>query len=263
MFGLKKKRRRKIKAQPFPPKWREIIRRNVPYFAFLTPEEQEELKGHVQVFLAEKRFEGAGGLKITDEIRVTIAAQACVLLLNREATYYPALKTVVVYPHDYAVKSEEELPGGIVSEGMETRAGESWYRGEVILSWDAVARGAVDIRNGHNVVYHEFAHQLDAEWGEHDGAPVLPRKSMYLAWARVLGREYEELIDNIAHHRRTTLDRYAAENPAEFFAVVTEVFFEKPSQLKKYHPELYDQFTLFYQQNPAEKMKKGRNSCPE
>lgn len=250
VFGIKKKRRERLRAQQMPTAWAEIIERNVPYCRRLSPEDRRELQGHVQVFLAEKRFEGCGGLEITDEIRLTIAAQACVLLLHRETDYYPQLRVILVYPHTYIAETARRYAGGIVIEGREIRLGESWAQGAIVLSWDDVLRGAADIHDGHNVVMHEFAHQLDSESGVAEGAPVLPRRSMYIAWARVLKAEYEHLLDDMAHHRDTVLDSYAGTNPAEFFAVATEVFFEKPAELKTRHRALYEQLKLFYHQDP-------------
>ena len=258
MFGFKRRRRQRIRQRPFPAGWLEIIRRNVPYVRFLTPDEQSELQGHVQVFLAEKRFTGCGGLEMTDEIRVTIAAQACILLLHREGDYYPRMKSIFVYPHGYAAPNETVGPGGIVTAAPAGRLGEAWYRGPVVLSWDDARRGAADVHDGHNVVFHEFAHQLDSENGGHDGAPVLGRRSMYIAWARVLGREYAQLADDLEHHRRTVLDGYGASAPAEFFAVATEAFFEKPRALRRRHPELYEQLRAFYQQDPAGRAAGGK-----
>jgi Mlc titration factor MtfA (ptsG expression regulator) len=213
------------------------------------------------VFLDEKSFEGCGGLAITDEIRVTIAGQACILLLGRQTDYYPQLRTILVYPHRYLADHREHLPDGSVREGVHARLGESWCRGPVVLAWDDVLRGAADIHDGHNVVFHEFAHQLDGESGANEGAPVLPRRSMYIAWARVLGHEYEHLIDELKHHRRTFIDAYGATSPAEFFAVVTEAFFEQSIQLKRRHPELYDQLVAFYQQDPASRVADRDSSC--
>jgi len=228
-----------------------ILERNVPYYRRLTSEEQTELHGHIQVFVAEKQFEGCGGLDITDEIRVTVAAQACLLLLHRASNYYPTLRTILVYPHEYFVETTRPGPGGTVVEQVDTRLGESWFRGAVVLSWDDVKRGAADAGDGQNVVFHEFAHQLDSESGRTDGAPVLPRRSMYIAWARVLGREYATLTERLKRRRHTLLDGYGATNPAEFFSVVTESFFEQPVKLQQRHPELYEQMKLFYRQDPA------------
>ncbi|MDP8257580.1 MAG: zinc-dependent peptidase [Candidatus Alcyoniella australis] len=252
MFGFKQKRREKLKEQPFPPPWLAIIERNLPFFKKLPPEDQAELQGHVQVFLAEKKFEGLGGLEMTDEIRVTIAAQACILLLHRQTDYYPDLLSILVYPHHYFAPSIVRNPDGTVTEGVDARLGESWQRGEVVLSWNDVLSGAQDPHDGHNVVFHEFAHQLDAEAdGRTDGAPALPRRSMYISWARVLSTEYQQLLQDLEQHRRNCIDSYGATNPAEFFAVVTELFFEQGRQLKQCHPELYEQLRLFYQQDPA------------
>lgn len=188
---------------------------------------------HIQVFLAEKHFEGCGGLVITDEARGTIAPLACVLLLHRETDYYyPNLVSILVYPTTYLVPGGQRTADGLVAEGDQARLGESWARDAVVLAWDSVLSGAADIHDGHNVVLHEFAHQLDQEGDASEGAPPLPRRSMYVAWARVLGHDFDELVRETAHRRRTLLDRYGATNPAEFFAVATETFFEKPRQLR-------------------------------
>ena len=252
MFGFKRRRRQRIRQQPFPQDWTDILNRNVPYYSMLGPQEQKELQGDILIFLAEKNFEGCAGLEMTDEIRLTIAAEACMLLLNRETKFYPSLKTILVYPHHYSTESMQSK-NGLVIGGVSTRAGESWHRGPVVLSWDDVRAGTSDIHDGHNVVFHEFAHQLDDERGGTDGAPALEKRSMYIAWARVLGAEYTKLLNDIEHHRRNSIDSYGATNPAEFFAVVTEAFFEKPRTLKRRHPELYDQLKGFYHQDPVER----------
>ncbi|WP_437965622.1 M90 family metallopeptidase [Sorangium sp. So ce260] len=248
---LRRRRRAAVRRAPFPPAWRAILDRNVPCFGRLPAEDQEELLGHIQVFLAEKPFEGCGGLEVTDEIRVTVAAQACLLLLHRETDYYPDLEVILVYPSTYVARGREVRDGGVVVEGGRARLGESWSRGAVVLAWDGVLAGAADVSDGHNLVLHEFAHQLDQEEGPADGAPELPERSMYAAWARILGREYERLLRDEASLKRTVIDPYGATNPAEFFAVVTEAFFEKPRKLRAKHPELYDQLKAFYRQDPA------------
>jgi Mlc titration factor MtfA (ptsG expression regulator) len=256
---LRRRRRKKIRARPFPDAWRGYMERHVPYVEMLTVAERAELEGHVQVFLEEKRFEGCGGLEMTDEIRVSIAAQACMLLLGRDTDYYRGLGSILVYPSAYVATSTSSLAGGSVVESEQVRLGESWSTGQVVLSWDDVERGAADVRDGHNVVFHEFAHQLDGLNPASDGAPVLDKRSMYIAWARVLGAEYERLLDDIDRHRRTVLDSYGATNPAEFFAVASETFFEQPISLRRRHPELYDQLALFYKQDPASRYEQGRS----
>jgi len=252
MFGwLKRRRREAVRRGAFPAAWRAIIEKNVPYVASLPLEDRQELLGHVQVFLAEKRFEGCDGLSITDEVRVTIAAQACVLLLHRQTDYYPRLVSILVYPSTYLAPGGRGSVHGLPDEEPQARLGESWTRDVVVLAWDSVVSGASDIHDGHNVVLHEFAHQLDQEDGVGDGAPTLPRRSMYLAWTRVLGHDFDQLVRDTQRHHRTLIDRYGATSPAEFFAVVTETFFEKPRQLRTRYPELYLQLQQFYRQDPA------------
>ncbi len=251
MFGLSRKEQRaKIQAQPFPPEWSWIMAKTVPIYARLSELDKSELRSLIQVFLAEKVFEGCAGQEITDEIRVTIAAQACLLLLRRDADVYPKLVTILVYPSAYVSTMPRHSPQGIVSEGPEGRLGEAWTAGVVVLSWDDVKLGASDVRDGHNVVFHEFAHQLDTEDGSADGAPVLPRRDLYSAWARVLGEEYDELRKAAQTGKKSVLDTYGATEPAEFFAVATEAFFEKPVPLKKKHPELYEELKTYYGQDP-------------
>jgi hypothetical protein len=251
MFETKKKRRERLMKTPLPQDWLATVERNVPYYRILPSQDRIELQGLIQVFLAEKHFEGCEGLKISDEIRLTIAAQACILLLRRKTDFYPSLMSILVYPHAYVAPISRHEPGGIVSEGMRTLAGQTWDKGSLVLSWDDVVRGALDINDGHNVVFHEFAHQLDNEAGVGDGAPLLPEPSMYAAWARILGREYKALVDSIEHDRPTLIDSYAAMNPAEFFAVATEFFFEKAAELRTRHPQLYAELRIFYVQDPA------------
>lgn len=253
MFGfLKRRRRERLRAAPFPTAWLAILEKNVPLYARLSEEDRRELQGHIQVFLGEKHFEGCGGLVLTEEIRVTIAAQACLLLLHRETDDYRRLVTILVYPSAYEAKGIEPIGGGFVLEGTQARLGEAWRDGVVVLSWDDVLRGASDIRDGHNVVLHEFAHQLDQADGDADGAPILARRGQYVAWARVLGTEYEQLRRDAKAHRKTVLDTYGATQPAEFFAVATECFFEKPAQLKRKHPALYEELREYYRQDPEQ-----------
>jgi len=252
ILDFKERRWAKLRARPFPLEWVLILERNVSAYAALTADEKERLHQHINVFLHEKRFEGVEGLEITDEIRVTIAAQACLLILNRPTRYYPTLSSIIVYPRGYLVRGAQmRRPDGTIIEGDSHRLGESWHRGNVVLSWDDVRHGAADADDGRNVALHEFAHQLDGEYLGVEGAPLLHDRGMYTAWARVLGAEYAKLVEDVDEQRRTMLGSYAATNPAEFFAVATELFFERPRQLKERHPELYEQLRLCYGQDPA------------
>lgn len=252
LFGFRRRRQERLAAQPFPRHWEEAIAENVPYAALLNEPEREALHDLVQIFLGEKSFEGAGGLEIDDEVRVTIAAQACVLLIGHETTaVYPRLKSVVVYPSSWVSDVKDRLGDGTVVAGEQRRIGESWGLGTLVLAWDAVLRGAVNVSDGHNVVFHEFAHQLDSEETGSAGLPLLPERAMYRQWAQVLGEDYRQLIDDLDAGKKTLLDPYGATNAAEFFAVATEFFFERPRHLEARHRALYEQLAGFYRQDPA------------
>jgi len=227
----------------------------VVYYQILPAEDKAELRKHILVFLAEKRFEGCGGLQINDEIKVTIAAQACVLLLHRRTDYYPDLTTILVYPEAYVAHQVEHLASGIVAEGPDVRLGESWQKGAVVLSWDDVYHDSTNITDGRNVVFHEFAHQLDSSAGKGDSTQVLQDRQKFAEWAKIMQKDYEKLRNDVAHNHDRIIDEYGAINAAEFFAVVTETFFEKPQQLKDAHPKLYKELKRFYHQDPASLFK--------
>lgn len=253
VFGLFAERRReRLRVQPFPSVWRAILERNLAFFRRLSHADREELLGHVQVFLAEKHFEGAGGLDLTDEMRVTIAAQACLLLLHRKTDYYPELTSIIVYPTGYTATEVRHIGGGVWEEGPEDRLGHTAsHLGALVLAWDAARRGAADPSDGQNVVLHEFAHQLDFENRNADGTPALETHAEYLAWARVMSAEFDELRRAEATGVATVLDAYGATNPTEFFAVATEAFFERPRTLRERHPGLYQELQKFYRQDPV------------
>lgn len=252
MFGFFKRRRREhVRSEAFPTAWLGIIERNVPFFASLPDTDRREVQGLVQVFLTEKIFEGCAGLALTDEIKVTIAAHACRLLLHRKTDVFPRLITILVYPSAYSAKSVEPIGGGAVLEGVQVRLGEAWKDGVAIVSWDTVWEMAHRHGGGTNLVLHEFAHLLDMEDGAADGTPVLADRNRYESWTRVMEDEYQRLKQQTARGHPTVLDDYGATNPAEFFAVATEAFFERPSLLWRRHPELYKELKSFYQQDPA------------
>lgn len=262
MFGFFKRRQRdRLRAAPLPASWLAIIDKNVPLCKRLSETDRHELYGHVQVFLAEKYFEGCGGLELNDEIKVTIAAQACLLLLHRDTGYYSRLITILVYPAAYVADAAEHIGAGAMLEGQEVRLGEAWKTGVVVLSWDDVRAGAIDLRDGRNLVLHEFAHQLDMEDGAADGTPLLDRHEQR-AWADVLGEEYERLRRDCVLGRSTVLDKYGATDPAEFFAVATECFFETPHRLRRRHPRLYGQLKSYYRQDPASLVETSETGLP-
>jgi hypothetical protein len=245
-----RKRRERIASRPFPAEWRTILRERVPFVRRLPPDLQQQLRRRIQVFVAEKSFVGCGGLAITDEMRVTIAAQACLLLLNRPGRDFSRLGQILVYPGPFVVHRERRDRIGLVSEHGRVHSGESWAHGQVVLSWPDVLEGAAFPDDGRNVVIHEFAHQLDQEKGHANGAPDLVDSQRYPRWSRVLGQEYELLQKRIANQEATLLDPYAATDPAEFFAVSSEVFFERPREMAAGHPALYGELSRYYRIDP-------------
>jgi len=240
----------RLPSDPIPDTWRGIVDRNVPLAGGLTLEERERLLRLVQLFLSEKHFEGCGGLTVSDEMKVTIAAGACLLLLHLEGPCYPTLRTVLVYPHAFVPKFARPPTAGGIVQPPAALLGESWGDGVVVISWDDTLKGARDPADGVNVVLHEFAHQLDDEDGRADGAPLIS-SGAFRTWGRVLSDEYARLREDAAADRASVLDSYGAKSKAEFFAVATETFFEKPVQLERDHPELYAQLKQFYGQDPA------------
>ena len=245
-------RNRWIRNKPFPEQWEAILVSHLPIYSALNTDEKTRLQQLIHLFTTKKRFEGCAGLEITDEIKVTIAAEACLLLLNHPKTaVYPKLFSVLVYPTAFKTKREQLGEDGAVSMASHNLSGESWSNGKVILSWDDVVSGACDFTDGHNVVLHEFAHQLDAQSGSTNGAPPL-RRNTYASWANVLSEEFEKLRGASFRRHKTVMDYYGATNPAEFFAVATETFFEQPQQLYQKHPELYEELRLYYQADPRQ-----------
>jgi Mlc titration factor MtfA (ptsG expression regulator) len=250
---LKKRRRRALSAQPFPHEWLKTIERNVPFFCRLSARDQAELLGHIRVFLSEKRFQGGDGLELTDEIRLTIAAQASLLLLHRETDYFPRLVTIFVYPSTYMVNEDRHFEDPIRHQGATYRRGETARRmTSMVLAWDAARAGTADPSDGKNLVLHEFAHQLDYESGVADGVPAFASREQQSAWAAVMRMEFASLRAADDTGIPTLLGTYGATNPAEFFAVTTEAFFERPCALRANHPRLYAQLQSYFRQEPVE-----------
>jgi Mlc titration factor MtfA (ptsG expression regulator) len=248
---LKERRRRKLRAMPPEPEWPGMLERRFVAFRRLSEDDRRELFGHARVLLDEKNFEGCGGFELTDEARLLVAAEASLLLLHRETDYFPALRSILLYPEAYIVPVQYETGGGLVVEEEVDHIGESWTTGSVILSWSDVLLGAGGRDRGCNVVLHEFAHQVDAENGEADGTPPIDDPDFRARWKGVFEREYERLCDLADKRRRTFIDEYGAEHPSEFFAVATEHFFMEPVQFSKRHAELYRVLAEFWRQDPA------------
>ncbi len=243
-------RRRRITRRPFPAAWRDTLRRRVPLVRELPVAQQLLLKKRVQLLLADVPFIGCAGLEVSDEMRVTIAAQAAFLLLGRGGSF-GNLREVLVYPGHFVVPRSEVGAGGLVHEARDVLAGQSWQRGQVIVAWDAVRDGAAEPHDGRNVVMHEFAHQLDQDTGAANGAPYVGRGAVQQTWARVMNQEFDALRARLARAEPGLIEPYAATSPAEFFAVTTELFFEQPAALAAARPELYEQFKRCYRLDPA------------
>ena len=228
----------------------------LPFLHGLNDAERARLRELVVLFLDSKQMAGAGGLEatLTNEIRVSIAVQACVPILNLGLEYYEGWVGIVVYPGEFVAPRSEHDDDGVVHEYDETIAGEAWDHGPVILSWEDVAQSAEVPEDGYNVVIHEFAHKLDMLNGEADGAPPLHADMDRREWQRVMASAYENFCGRVDADEDTIIDPYASEHPSEFFAVMSEAFFVIPHVVKREYPELYSQFALFYRQDPAARL---------
>jgi Mlc titration factor MtfA (ptsG expression regulator) len=247
---LAERRRQRIGAQAFPAAWRRILRRRVPYVQRLPADLQMQLRRRIQIFIAEKPFIGCGGLVVTDEMRVTIAAQASLLLFTRPAGAYAGLRQILLYPNAFIVNRVAHEGGGVLRDERQVLAGESWSQGQVVLSWEDAREGAAVADDGRNVVIHEFAHQLDQENGPANGAPVLAPGQSRQRWAAVLAEAFAHLQAMERQGIPCLLSHYGATNPAEFFAVASEVFFEQPAQLAEAYPALFGELSTFYRVDP-------------
>jgi Mlc titration factor MtfA (ptsG expression regulator) len=247
---LRARRRRRLLRKPFPPAWEEIVRRNLGLYSLLTPAEQGRLRAIVRVLVAEKRWVGCAGLRVTNEMRVTIAAAAAVLILARPNDWYEPVGSILVYPTLFEVpdqdEHEDEDDTGVV-KGQPSFLGQAWYRGPIILAWDEVLHDCRQPFGEQNLVYHEFAHALDFE-----GAPLgATGDDAHRRFTAVLEEEYQALVRDVNQGRPTLLDDYGASNPAEFFAVATECFFGQPVELLEQQPRLYEVLRDFYNQDPV------------
>lgn len=257
MFSwLSNRRRKKLTQAPFPPAWEDILHRNVGHYSFLDDDERAHLRALIQVFIAEKHWEGAGGLELTDEIRVTISAQACLLLLGLPHDYYKNVESIIVYPSTVVVP--ERRPGFFENtiepvDPAQAIIGQAFHQGPVIIVWDAALHGSRHPESGNNVIYHEFAHKLDMLDGMADGTPPLKDRSEFRDWVQTCTQEYLRLKNRTEKGQRSFLDDYAATNEAEFFAVATEHFFDQPRLMIKHAPDLYRVLKHYYCQDPAER----------
>lgn len=248
MFGwFRKRRRKKILAQPWPENWSLHLQRNVRLTWEMTDDEMQSLQTRIKIFVAEKHWEGCEGLELTEEMRVTIAAQACLMLIGVDDYYFDNVKSVLIFPQAFQRKTSDGT-----NEGQsQHRAGEAWQGGPIILSWRDSLSGGRNEDDGHNVVIHEFAHALDGLDGEMGGSIMFSDATTTAAWKRTVDTGYAALQTAKELGTRTLLDHYGATNEAEFFAVATETFFEQPRELANEHAELFSLLKRYYRVDPT------------
>ncbi len=259
---LREKKRRKLRSAPFPEAWLDYLDENVPHYAALSDYEQEVLRQNLRIFIAEKHWEAFGDLVLTEEMQVTVAAQACLLTLNLPECFYPNVRSIFLYPASYRVRTRSVNPAGVVTEGRSYRLGEAWHGGPVVLSWQDVLAGGLDPDDGRNVVFHEFAHKLDMLDGSVDGTPRVHEDSAYGRWYAAMRLEWERLRGERDPDRPGILDPYGAQDAGELFAVATEAFFERPVELRHWHAELYAVLAEYYRQNPAARLDAHATKSP-
>jgi len=245
-------RRAATPTEPFPDAWLRVLESDIPFYRRLPRDQRGALLEYIQRFIAEKTFWGSRGLMVTDEMKVVIAAYACLLVLNvPQVGLYPRTREVIVYPGEFGETTEAVGPDGQRYDIRSMRIGEARYRGPVLLAWGSIKGLTNKGQVRGNVIIHEFAHALDSLDGLWDGTPPLASDHRLSDWVRVFTAEYQALLAADDRGQPTLLGSYAATNPAEFFAVASEHFFQQPRQLRKHHRELYRQLLAFYGQDPA------------
>ncbi|MFN9174910.1 MAG: zinc-dependent peptidase [Synechocystis sp.] len=231
--------------------WQEILQQQLPFYETLSQAQQQRLQAKIQLFLKQKQFIGCKGFTVTDEVRLIIAAQASYLASNLGSNPYPRLDSILVYPDAFQVKQTQAVAEYILEERQVPVSGESWGKaGQVILAWGTIAWDLERWQDGHNVIFHEFAHQLDMGDGAMNGVPKLAKAKDYQRWRSVFTAEYQQLLSQLENTLPTIIDPYGATNPVEFFAVVTETFLEKGQALQQNHPQLYEVLQQYYQLRP-------------
>ena len=259
MFNwMRNQRRAELRTKPFPVEWQNFLQLHVAHYGWLTTAEQKRLQSDIQIVIAEKQWEGIKGFRVTDEIKVVIAAQVCLLLLGwKDPHYFPNVSTIIVYPAGFRTKSRQRN-GYLETEKQHNVLGEAWSGNlPVVVSWDDARDGSEDAEDGHNVVLHEFAHKLDMLGGGASGVPPLTGgDAAYDTWSEVMSQEFRTLRQTVWQGQDSVIDSYGAENEAEFFAVATETFFEKPYRLCTEHPALYEVLKNYYRQDTISRWEK-------
>jgi Mlc titration factor MtfA (ptsG expression regulator) len=240
----------KYKNKQLNSQQKAILLRCMPIYLKMTDADRSKLESHIIWFLNEKRFLGRDGLILTSAMKLIVAADACLLVLNKPWPLYPNVKDVLLYPSAYYAPQSRKDSAGLVSFHNTVRQGESWPGGTLVLSWHDVLEGNRLPSDGHNLVFHEFAHQLDQQTGKTTGTPQLSNKAQYNLWAKVFSRAFNQLKTHIAYNMPHVIHSYGATNEAEFFAVITETFIEKPQALRQYDPEIYALLVDYYEFDP-------------
>ncbi len=245
----KKRRREQLLANPLDEAQRRIVAELVPITRRLPAGLRKKLEGKINLFLDQITFRGHGGIEVSEQMRLSIAAQACLLIVN-SPVWYDTLRNVLIYPS--TIRSNREMHDGqLVREHDLHMAGESWVRGPVVLSWDHALQGGLDDTDGYNVVIHEFAHQLDALTGHTNGIPILRKGQAYANWEKAMLDAYNSHLERVESNQRTLIDPYGATNHEEFFAEAIVTFFEKPQDLRDEEPALYSQLSKLLALDPA------------
>jgi len=242
---------RKLLSTPLSAEFLAALQRRMPLYNRLPADLQQAMQGCINRFLFDMVFVGCNDFEIDDEVRLTVAANACLLILNRERKFFSGFESILIYPNTIIAR-QVSRDGLVETHYDSTRAGESWHRGPLVLSWSDVEQGLRHDHDGHNVILHEFAHKLDEENSVIDGLPILREPEHYREWAEVLTREYDEFLLRVDSNRNEVIDDYGAVSAVEFFAVATESFFEKSKKMKRQLPELYAQFQQFYGLDPTQ-----------
>jgi len=244
--------KKRVPKEIFNPEWERVLYQNWDAWRRFSASTKTQLKNDILIFLEDKKFEGCAGFEITDEVKLLVAAQATLLNIGRSTDHYPGLRNILIYPATYRAKVRAMTPHGIMNEGSQWRSGEAWSRGQIVLAWTEVVSGAKDAGDGRNLVYHEFAHQIDTDLGitRQTEAWCEQRVKPGNNWILSFSDEWMNFLERTQNRTETLIDEYGAQNVAEFFAVTSELFIEKPSQLKQKYPRLFSLMCELYQFNP-------------
>jgi MtfA peptidase len=247
---FKSRRRRKLLAEPFPPRWSALLDNDLFFSPFLWPEQRARLEERMKIFIPEKEWIGCRGLEVSERMKVLVATQASLLVLNKGLDALDMVSTVLLYPGSYRREERGRGPDGVVTE--EAFIGEAWYRGPVVLSWEDILADLEHPEDGMNVVFHEFAHKLDMTNGASDGTPALDERAAYDRWAEVMKAAFDDHVSRDKRGEKTFFDPYGAESESEFFAVAVEAFFTQGRRMRRKHAAMYGLFKDYFGLDPAE-----------